>query len=88
VAQLYELEGDHTRAIQAYLMSVSGGAHCGVFRWRLARLYLKANLWGKGLREVFRAIAATVSRQVRHFREGLMWARAIMAARLSLMLRK
>ena len=88
VAQLYELEGDRTRAMQAYLMSVNGGAHCGVFRWRLARLYLKANLWGKGLREVFRAIAATVSRKVRHFREGLMWARAVMAARLGLMLRK
>ena len=84
VAHLYALEGEVERATQNYQLSLKGGVKSPVYRWRLALLYLRSNLWSKGLNEAFHATVASVSRQGRHFSEAFTWFLAKLRARLSL----
>lgn len=56
LARLYELEGDASRAISSYQISIAGG-YDGVFlRSRLAHLYLKEYRWQKSAEEVWKAL--------------------------------
>jgi tetratricopeptide (TPR) repeat protein len=84
LANLYELEGDHGRAIQACQFGLVHGANSGGLRWRLARLYFKTWQWRPAFRETWRAIVAGVSTQADVLWEALNWTAAKLSARLSL----